>query len=113
MKNAKKFITIAVFSIVLGGCASDADPTAADYMRGHASELQTEVDLKDELAREWDRGARLIETGERHVQLGEDQVAEGKENIERGNQEILEGRMLIENSERTFNENFPTQKIKP
>jgi len=113
MKNSKIIIILAVLTFSLGGCAAPSDPTPADYMRGHAAALQSEVDLKDSLAKDWDRGDHLIKTGEKRVKVGEEQVAKGKENIEIGNQEILEGRMLIENSERMFHESFPGLKLEP
>ena len=114
MKNPKIIIILAVLTFSLGGCAAPNDPpTPADYMRGHAATLQSEVDLKDSLAKDWDRGAHLIKTGEKRVKVGEEQMAKGKENIEIGNQEILEGKMLIENSERTFRESFPGLKLEP
>ncbi|MDO9264803.1 MAG: hypothetical protein Q7U02_12620 [Desulfosalsimonadaceae bacterium] len=112
MKNSKIIIILAMLSSILAGCAP-TEPTKADYMRGHAAALQSEVDLRDSLAKDWDRGARLIKTGEKRVKVGEEQMAKGKENIEIGNQEILEGRMLIENSERMFHETFPGLKLEP
>lgn len=112
MKSAKMIIILSLLTFTMGGCAP-TEPTPADFMRGHAAELQSEVDLRDELARDWDRGEWLIKTGERHVKVGEEQMAEGKENIERGNQEILEGRMLIERSEGMFRESFPGLKLGP
>ena len=112
MEKSKIIIILTMLTFFMGGCAP-TEPTPADYMRGHAAALQSEVELKDSLARDWDRGARLIKTGEKRVKVGEEQVAKGKENIETGNQEILEGRMLIENSERAFHENFPGLKLEP
>lgn len=112
MKKSKPIIASAMLAALIAGCAA-TEPTKADYMRAHAAALQSEVDLRDNLARDWDRGARLVTSGEKRIQTGEEQIAKGKENIEIGNQEILEGRMLMENSERVFKENFPGLKLEP
>lgn len=112
MKPLRAAFILMTLTITMGGCAP-TEPTKADYMRGHAAALQSEVDLRDNLAKDWDRGARLIKNGEKRVKVGEEQMAKGKENIEIGNQEILEGRMLMDNSERMFHESFPGLKLEP
>lgn len=89
-------------------------PTTADVMRGHASEAQDQVNLKNELAGEWEKGSMLLRNGEERVSTGEKLVRsaekdleDGREMIETGNEEIEEGRKLMRDSEYRFRTNFP------
>jgi len=81
-------------------------------MRGHGAEAQSQVDLKYELAKDWDRGSKLVASGEKRLESGERRVRDGERDIERGNREISEGRKLIQDSERRFREEFPGLDIR-
>lgn len=114
---------ICLTFLVLAGCASK--PTAADFMRGHATEVQAQADLKSQLAKDWDRGSKLVASGEKRVRDGEKRVRDaerrvesaerdikiGQDNIEYGRREIAEGQQLINESETIFTENFPGLKL--
>jgi peptidoglycan hydrolase CwlO-like protein len=121
MMETSKYVFVSAISLCLisvAGCASK--PTTADVMRGYTTELQTQIDLKNELAKNHERGQKLISSGEKRVNAGEKRVKEaerdlkrGRDDIERGNREIAEGQNLIQESERRFRENFPELDIQP
>lgn len=105
------------------GCSKK--PTTADQMRDYAAEAQTQVDLKNELAKEWEKGQKIAAAGEKRVNRGERRVKsaqralekiqrdlkKGQEEIERGRREITKGRELMENSEQRFRETFPSREL--
>lgn len=99
----------------LTGCASQSQPpTAADVMRGHASDAQEEADLRIELAKTWERGQELTESGKKKVDEGEErlskaerEIREAQELISEGRSEVAEGTSLVQESERRFQERFP------
>jgi hypothetical protein len=113
MNKLKACVFLAVGSsmLALAGCAS-APPTSGDLMRGHGAEAQSQVDLQYQLAKDWDRGSKLVASGEKRREAGERRVKEGERDIERGDREISEGRKLIQDSERRFREEFPGMDIK-
>jgi hypothetical protein len=105
-------ISIAAFA----GCTGE--PTKGDIMRQYASTSQEKVDLKYQLAKDWNRGSTLVKSGEKRVEEGEKQIAsakkdleKGKEAVARGKKEIAKGTKLMQESERRFRENFPDLQI--
>lgn len=115
MKNSlvKSGASISLFLLTLTGCASNNN-TTADLMRNDASAGQTQVDLKNQIARDWEKGTKLITTGEKRVEDGEKQVESaerdlksGQEEIARGRGEIAEGQKLVTESERIFRADYP------
>ncbi len=112
MGNVSMYLATGALIALLAGCAGA--PNTADIMRAHADEAQARVDLKKQLAKDWRRGATLVQTGEKRVRSGEKKISaaerdlrEGRDQVERGNQEIAEGRALMQESEQRFHENFP------
>jgi peptidoglycan hydrolase CwlO-like protein len=110
-------IGISLCILSASGCARKT--TTADLMKGHAVELQSQVDLKNQLAKDWERGQKLITSGEKRIKAGEKRVKaaerdlkKGQDDIDRGKREIAEGQKLIEESEKRFQENFPELQIK-
>lgn len=107
--------------LLVGGCASTpSEPTLADSMREHSAEQQRQSDAKKQLARDWERGAQLVEAGEKLVARGEERIEDaeqaikkGRSEIELGNQQILEGQALKAESERRFRERFPDLSLEP
>lgn len=110
--------SVGIVAAVFSGCAST--PSNADLIRGHRSEIQVlaqaEDELKDQLAQDWDRGRKLIESGSKNLKDGEKRIESaernlkrGKEEIEQGNRELAEGRKLIRTSERRFREAFSSE----
>tara|TARA_R110002111_G_scaffold246754_1_gene309470 strand:+ start:507 stop:827 length:321 start_codon:yes stop_codon:yes gene_type:complete len=96
----------------LSGCASQ--PNSADIMRGHAAVVQDQLDLRNQLADDYEQGTKLINSGQKRVEKGEKLVKqaeknlnEGKSTIKKGYQEIREGNELMLESERRYRENFP------
>ena len=112
MHNIFIVALIVILLFVLAGCSSK--PTKADAMRGYATELQKQVDLKNSLAKDWEKGANLIESGEKLLKESEEKmkraeelIEEAREAKEEGTEQVNEGIKLIEESEKTFRENFP------
>jgi septal ring factor EnvC (AmiA/AmiB activator) len=110
--------SISICLFALTGCASKPT-TAADLMRQHATEVQSQVELKNQAAKDWEKGTKLVATGEKRVKDGEKRVKaaerdlkRGQDDIARGKQEISDGQKLINESERKFRENFPELDIK-
>lgn len=112
MRRFTGFFVTGVVVAVLSGCAGQ--PSTADLMRAHALEVQAQVDMKNQLAKDWDRGSKLVRSGEKLVERGEKQIKsaekdlkEGRERVEQGERDILEGRKLMQQSEQRFHDNFP------
>lgn len=113
-------LLVAVISSSLGGLAGCASPpTTGDIMRGHATDAQSQATLKDEIAREWEKGRKLVASGESRVKDGEKRVKaaernlkRGQRDIEQGREEIAEGLELMSKSERRFREHFPGLNIR-
>lgn len=105
-------LATGVVIIALAGCAGP--PSTADLMRAHALKAQAQVDMKNKLASDWDRGSKLVESGEKLVERGEKQIKsaekdlkEGRDRTELGGREIVEGRNLMQSSEAQFSVDFP------
>lgn len=113
MNKLEACVSLAVGSgmLALAGCAS-APPTPGDLMLRHGAEAQSQVDLKNQLAKDWGRGSKLVASGERRLDAGQRGVKDGERDIERGNREISEGRKLMQESERRFHDEFPGLDIK-
>ncbi len=115
--NVVFYSVISAYLLVLSGCTST--PTTADHMRGHATEMQAKVDLKHQLAKDWEKGTNMVSSGKKRVQDGEKRVKSakrdlkrGQDDIEAGGREIAKGQKLIQESERKFRENFPELALK-
>lgn len=115
MKNSfvKSGIAMVLFFLALSGCSDDQE-TTADVMRDDASEGQTQVDMKKQIAKDWERGKEIIASGAELVEEGAEQVESahhkfesGQETIKRGEQKIAEGQKLVNESERKFRELYP------
>ena len=111
-------ISFSLCLLVLAGCASQPKNTA-DLMKQHATEMNAQVDLKNQLAKDWENGTKLVARGEKRVKDGEKRVKSaerdnkrGQDDILRGRSEISEGQELIHMSKTKFRENFPELDIK-
>lgn len=103
---------------LFAGCASKL--TTADFMRGYATEEQAQVDLKNQFAKDWERGQKLIESGTENIEDGEKRVESagkdlerGKDQIKDGNREVIEGNKLVKDAEQRFREAFPDRELTP
>lgn len=107
-------LVFGVAMFALSGCAGNEKPaTTADIMRGHAADVQTEVDLKEELAKEWERGSELSQTGRERIRDGQEMIQEGQSQINQGKREMAQGTQLMQDSERRFRQNFPGLQLRP
>lgn len=115
MKNSfvKSGIAMGLFLIALTGCSDDPE-TTADVMRDDASEGQAQVDMKKQIAKDWERGkemiasgAELVEEGAEQVESAQEEFESGQKTIEHGEQKIAEGQKLVNESERKFQELYP------
>lgn len=117
MNRSDVFICVAigVVAAIVTGCASNS--SKADLMRDHRSEVQiqaqAEGELQDQLAQNWDRGQELIESGNKNITDGEKRIESAKkelksaqDQVDLGNRELAEGTMLVQTSERDFQEAF-------
>jgi septal ring factor EnvC (AmiA/AmiB activator) len=108
MRNQKfthYYLVAGLAMATLAGCASD--PTAADFMRKDAADA-------NQLAKDWDKGAKQVESGKDDIKEGEERVesaeselTKGQDQIERGNRDISEGNKKMQDSEKTFDEGSP------
>ncbi len=107
---------------LLVACASKpAEPSMADLMREHKTELQAQIDLKTELARSWDQGtaqgadaARRLQDAERRARdaerrqrSAEADLRKAREDAERARRDADAARQRVADSERRFREAFP------
>ena len=121
MKSLSICFAVGVAMLALAGCRSTPNPSTADLMRTHAFESQAQADLKNQLAKNWERGSKLVQSGEKHIKDGEKRIKDsekeirsaerdlkkGRSQVDEGNREIDEGRKLMQESRRRFRENFP------
>ncbi|MBN1548223.1 MAG: hypothetical protein JW902_16350 [Syntrophaceae bacterium] len=105
---------VAIITLI----ACESKPSPADIMRQHASEVKEMADLANQLAKDWERGLKLVQTGEERVKSAEKKIKsaendlmKGKEELDLGNKEISEGNRIMQESERRFRENFPGRQI--
>jgi len=104
-------MTVGAAMFMFIGCRGAQPPTTADVMRGHAADVQAEVELKNKLADDWERGAMQVRDGREQIREGRIKVQEGTEQIQQGKRDIAEGNQLIQESERRFRQNFPGLKL--
>ena len=111
--------TVAMLMFMLAGCAGTPAMSTGERMRAHAVDEQTQVNLKNKLAKDWDRGNKLveagedrIESGEKRIKSGEKDIKKGRAQIERGNEEIAEGHALVREADQRFQERFPEAELK-
>jgi hypothetical protein len=111
-----------VIMAVLAGCSgtsgTKAGPSTGDIMREYATESQARADLKKQLARDWERGSKLMKSGEKRARDGERRIAaaerellRAKEAVKQGYKEISDGTALMLESERLFREKYPDQEL--
>ena len=108
-------LAIGVAVSALAGCASaPSSPTMADMMRQDANQAQAQVDLKNQIAKEWEKGNKLVQSGEKKLKSGDEKVKsgqkqldEGKSLIDEGNKELDEGKKAMLESEMKFKTSFP------
>lgn len=108
----KSAVSMSLLFLALTGCSGKE--TMADLMRDDASAEQTQVNLKNQIAKDWETGQKMIGTGEKRVEDGKKQVKSaernlknGQDQIARGQREISEGQKLVTESEQTFRRDYP------
>ncbi|MFO7733467.1 MAG: hypothetical protein R6X21_07435 [Candidatus Aminicenantes bacterium] len=112
------WVIIAVLAGCSGTSGNKAGPTTGDIMQEYATESQARADLKEQLARDWKRGSKLVRSGEKQVRAGEKRIAaaerellRAKEAVKQGYKEISDGTALMLESERMFREKYPDQQL--
>jgi len=107
-------LAVGILMFALSGCAGREKPaTTADIMRGYAADVQAEVELKEQLAKDWERGSELAQTGRERIRDGQEMIQEGNSQINQGKREVTQGTQLMQDSERRFRENFPGLQLRP
>lgn len=99
-----KFLVLALVagSISFSGCASE--PTTADILKESANNAQKKADLQKSLAKDIEKGKKLIAKGKERIE-------EAQEDLEDGNKEVAEGTRLVENSKKILQAQFPELNI--
>lgn len=98
-----KLLAAASVVAVLASCAGQ--PSTSDILNGQADSLQKKVDLKRSLAKDLEKGKKLIEEGKERAE-------DGKKSLEKGNQQIADGSKMIENAKKIYSEQFPGEELK-
>lgn len=98
----QKLFVISAIALAMAGCASE--PSTAELMRNEAKSLQAKVDLQKSLARDLEKGKKLIADGQ-------ESITEGNELVEKGNNKVAEGSKLVEEAKRIYKEQFPESQI--
>lgn len=118
MQRNRILTALALSSVVLVGAGCSNQPTTADLMRDYAAEQSTEVALKKELAKDWEKGTKLVDTGEKRVKRAEKdirqaekQLRDARKALEKGKREIVRGQKLKARSERKFRARFPDSSL--
>lgn len=118
MQKTRILTVAALSSIMLIGAGCSSQPTTADLMRDYAAEQNAEVKLKKELAKDWEKGNKLIATGEKRVdraekdiRKAEKQIRDARKAMEKGKREMDKGRKLKASSERKFRAQFPDSTL--
>lgn len=103
--------------VLLGGCAGGGDN--GRLMRGYASDTRAQARGNDRLAKEWEKGRKLVREGEKQVKNGQQRVEsaqrdfkKGQDQVERGQRQIAEGTRLMKQSESRFGDSNPDLKLK-
>jgi hypothetical protein len=120
IKMLKPILMAFALTAMVGCATQEKAPTRADMMRGHADQVQSQADLQNEIARDWERGQKLLQDGEKRIRDGEERVAaaednlaRGRDQIERGTREANEGQRMIRDAERRFQTYFPDLELDP
>lgn len=95
-------LTFAVASMTLMGCASE--PTTADILKESANNAQKKAELQKSLAKDIEKGKKLIAKGK-------DRIEEAQEDLEEGKKQVAEGTQLVENSKKILQAQFPELNI--
>lgn len=95
-------VCLVIVAMLAGGCASPK-PTIGDKMLVQGETAQ-------ELAKKWNEGNSLLIDGEKLKKKGQKMIEEGKDKIEEADVMIAEGKRLMQTSEKTFAEKFPSIK---
>lgn len=113
---------VPAIALLMAGCASKPpEPTMLDLMRAQKAELQTQVDLKAELVREWEQGTqqlaeatrrqqeaeRRASQAERRLRDAERDLRRAQQDAERARAEGEAARARIAGSESRFRDAFP------
>lgn len=116
----KRILMVFALAAVVGCATQEKEPTRADIMRGHADQRQSQADLKNEIARDWERGQTMVQegesrirAGERRVESAEENLARGRDQIARGNREVNDGQRMVRDAERRFQTHFPELELEP
>lgn len=112
----KSVVSMSLLFLALTGCSGKE--TMADLMRDDASTEQTQVNLKNQIAKDWETGQKMMATGEKRVEdatkqmkSAERNLKNGQDKIARGQREISEGQKLVTDSEQIFRANYPEANL--
>lgn len=117
MKKASIALPVILsFVFLAAGCSSK--PSTADMMRGHATELNEQVQLKKQLAKDWETGNKMIRDNEKAIRQAERDEAKAQRDLKqaqnaqkKAREQLAAGTQLKLESERQFSELFPASAL--
>ena len=98
----QKLVVISAIALAMAACSSQ--PTTSELMRNEAKSLQAKVDLQKSLARDLEKGKKLIAEGQ-------ESLNEGNTLVQKGNNKVAEGTKMVEEAKRIYKEQFPESQI--
>lgn len=58
--SIKKISLAAAIALLVTGCSSTEEPSMAQMMRSHAGSMQSQVELQNQLAKDWETGTKMV-----------------------------------------------------
>lgn len=120
----------AIFGVLtcltLAGCASKAT-SPADFMRADSVGDQARVELRERLAKQWEKGDKLIAKGEKSIEKGNDRITsaqkdmkaaerdieKGKSEVQHGEEQVAKGKRMKDEARSRFQAEFPDVALQP
>jgi peptidoglycan hydrolase CwlO-like protein len=114
MNSMKKISLAAVVTFIVTGCSSSKEPNMADMMRNHAGSMQSQVELQNQLAKDWETGTQMVTSAKKQttdaqerIKEAEEELAEARSDVAEAKQRQQEGEKLIQESQLKFQQAFP------
>ncbi|KKL02864.1 hypothetical protein EIK76_02130 [Rheinheimera mesophila] len=114
MNSIKKISLAAAIALLVTGCSSTEEPSMAQMMRSHAGSMQSQVELQNQLAKDWETGTKMVARAkeqsidaQQRIQEAEEELAEARSDAAEARQQQEEGERLIKESQLKFQRAFP------
>lgn len=114
MNSIKKISAAATMAFIIAGCSSSAEPSMADMMRNHAGSMQSQVELQNQLAKDWETGTIMVtrakEQGieaQKRLKEAEEALADARSDAADAKEQQEKGERLVQESQLKFQQAFP------